>query len=91
MEKERNCSRRAISPLIHNIFYLLLSFHVRTGTRISLRDKHLFEITEVVTARVDCTCIPKDFSLCENGKKKKKGRTTIPIHQGVVVLGNDAR
>ena len=35
-------------------FYLLLSFYVRTGTRISLRDKGLFEITEVEIARVDC-------------------------------------
>ena len=34
-------------------FYLLLSFYVRTGTRISLRDKRLFEITEVEIARVD--------------------------------------
>ena len=37
-------------------FYLLLSFYVRTGTRISLRDKRLFEITEVEITRVDCTC-----------------------------------
>ena len=35
-------------------FYLLLSFYVRAGTRISLRDKRLFEITEVEIAR-DCT------------------------------------
>ena len=35
-------------------FYLLLSFYVRTGTRISLRDKRLFKITEVEIARVDC-------------------------------------
>ena len=48
---------KSISPLIHNIFYLLLSFYVRTGTRISLRDKRLFEITEVETARVDCIWI----------------------------------
>ena len=35
-------------------FYLLLSFYVRTGTRISLRDNQLFEITEVEIARLDC-------------------------------------
>ena len=35
--------------------YLLLSFCVRIGTRISLRDKRLFEITEIEIARVDCT------------------------------------
>ena len=53
VEKGKNCSWRAISPLIHNIFYLL-NFYVRTGTRISLRDKRLFEITKVEIARVDC-------------------------------------
>ena len=57
MEKGRNCSWRAISPLIHNIFSLLLRFYVRTGTRISLRDNQLFEITEVEIARVDCILI----------------------------------
>ena len=34
---------------------LLLSLYVRIGTKISLRDKRLFEITEVEIARVDCT------------------------------------
>ena len=42
---------RAISPLFHNIFYLLLDFHVQTGTRFSLRDKRLFEISEFEIAR----------------------------------------
>ena len=27
-EKRRNCSLGAISPLFHNIFYMLLDFHV---------------------------------------------------------------
>ena len=40
-------------------FYVLLSFYVRTGTRLSLRDKRLFEITEVEIARVDCSFWPK--------------------------------
>ena len=53
MEKRRNCSLGAISPLFHNIFfYLLLDFHVYAGTKFSLRDKRLFEI-----ARVNCICI----------------------------------
>ena len=47
MEKRRNCSLGAISPLFHNIFYLLLDFHVWAGTRYPLRDKRLFEITRV--------------------------------------------
>ena len=54
MEKRRNCSLGAISPLFHNIFYLLLDFHVQTGTRFSIRDKRLFEICEVEITRVNC-------------------------------------
>ena len=41
---------RKISPflLFSTIFcYLLLDFHVKTGTRFSRRDKRLFEISEV--------------------------------------------
>ena len=34
--------------------YLMLDFYVKTGTRFSLRDKRLFEITEVEITRVDC-------------------------------------
>ena len=44
----------AISPLFHNIFYMLLDFHVKAGTRFSLRDKRLFEINEVEITRVNC-------------------------------------
>ena len=55
MEKRRNCSKGAISPLFHNIFYLL-DFHVYAGTRISLRDKRLFEISEFEITRVNCIC-----------------------------------
>ena len=44
--------------LFSTIFcYLFLDFHVKTGTRISLRDKRLFEISEVDITRVDCTCM----------------------------------
>ena len=34
--------------------YLLLDFHVKTGTKFALRDKQLFEISEVEIMRVDC-------------------------------------
>ena len=54
MEKRRNCSLGAISPLFYNIFHLLLGFHVQAGTRFSLRDKRLFEISEVEITRVNC-------------------------------------
>ena len=49
--------RGAISPLFHNIFYLLLDFHVLAGTRFSLRDKRLFEISVVeITSQLYCNC-----------------------------------
>ena len=57
MEKGRNCSPGAISPLFFStIFYnLILDFCVITRTRFFLRDKRLFEITEVEITRVGCT------------------------------------
>ena len=45
---------------LSTIFYnLMLDFYVKTGIRFSLRDKRLFEITEVEITRVDCTCTKK--------------------------------
>ena len=44
--------------LLSTIFcYLMLDFYVKTGIRFSLRDKRLFEITEVEITRVDCNSI----------------------------------
>ena len=41
--------------LLSTIFYnLILDFYVKTSIRFSLRDKRLFEITEVEITRVDC-------------------------------------
>ena len=37
--------------------YLMLDFCVRTRVRFSLRDKRLFEITEVEITRVDCNSV----------------------------------
>ena len=34
-------------PLSTIFYYLMLDFYVKTGIRFSLRDKRLFEITEV--------------------------------------------
>ena len=56
VEKWRNCSLGAISPLFHNILLPVINFYVKTGTRFSLRDKWLFEISEVAITRIDCTC-----------------------------------
>ena len=41
-------------PLSTIFCYLKLHFYVKTGIRFSLRDKRLFEITEVEITRVDC-------------------------------------
>ena len=52
--------REEIAPeeqflLLSTIFcYLVLDFYVETRIRFSLRDKRLFEITEVEITRVDC-------------------------------------
>ena len=52
--------------LLSTIFcYLMLDFYVKTGVRISLRDKRLFEITEVEITRVDSIC----FRHFEEGKQ----------------------
>ena len=43
---------------LSTIFYdLMLDFYAKTGIRFSLRDKRLFEITEVEITRVDCILI----------------------------------
>ena len=47
--------------LFFTIFYnLILDFCVITRTRFFLRDKRLFEITEVEITRVDCIMGPLD-------------------------------
>ena len=51
--------------------YLLLDFHVKTGTRFSPRDNRIFEITEFEITRVDCN----NFYSHENG--------TIRMHNAV--------
>ena len=44
-------------PLSTIYCYLKLDFYVKTGIRLSLRDKRLFEITEVEITRVDYICL----------------------------------
>ena len=44
-------------PLSTIYCYLKLDFYVKTGIRFSLRDKRLFEITEVEITRVDYICL----------------------------------
>ena len=50
-------------PLLSTIFCnLMLDFYVEIRFRFSLRDKRLFEITEVEIMRVDCS--DKEYTLC---------------------------
>ena len=62
--------KRRISPLIPIFSYLMLDFYVKTSIRFSLRDKRLFEITEVEITRVDCNfvdhCILSYWKITEN-------------------------
>ena len=44
-------------PISTIFYYLMLDFDVKTGIRFSLRDKRLFEITEVEITRVDCISV----------------------------------
>ena len=44
-------------PLSTIFYFQMLVFYVKTGIRFSLRDKLLFEITEVEITRVDCTLV----------------------------------
>ena len=51
--------------------YLMLDFCFETRVRFSLRDKRLFEITEVEIMRVDCTMLLNLF-LVSNLKANEK-------------------
>ena len=62
VEKGRNCSPGAISPLFHNILSPDFRFLCLTRTRFFLRDKRLFEITEVEKTRVDCILMLTDIN-----------------------------
>ena len=69
VEKGRNCSLGAISPLMHNILLSDVRFLPKRRIRFSLRDKRLFEIIEVEITRVDCISV-----LC--GVQKESIRAT---------------
>ena len=55
MEEGKIAPEEQFLPLSTIFYYLMLDFYVKTGIRFSLRDKRLFEITEVEITRVDCT------------------------------------
>ena len=59
MEKVKIAPEEQFLPLSTIFYYLMLDFCVKTGIRFSLRDKRLFEITEVEITRVDCIVCSK--------------------------------
>ena len=51
--------------LLSTIFcYLMSDFYIERGIRFSLRDKRLFEITEVEITRVDCKPHTENLKTC---------------------------
>ena len=52
--------RSNFSPFPQYFFYLLLDSHVKAGTSFSLRDKRLFEISEVEIKGVNCMLFHQD-------------------------------
>ena len=63
-------------PLSTIFYYLMLNFYIKTGIRFSLRDKRLFEITEVEITRVDCSiitcmrnCISTDINVMQGRRR----------------------
>ena len=53
-KREKIAPEEQFLPLSTIFYYLMLDFYVKTGIRFSVRDKRLFEITEVEITRVDC-------------------------------------
>ena len=67
--------------LLSTIFYnLMLDFYVKTGIRFSLRDKRLFEITEVEITRVDCIWLVNTGSPKELVKEYINIVINTPLH-----------
>ena len=62
MEKGEIAPEEQFLPLSTIFCYLMLDFYVKTRIIFSLRDKWLFEITEVEITRVDCILLDKKES-----------------------------
>ena len=55
-KREEIAPEEQLLPFFTIFWYVLLDFHAKTGTRVSLRDKRLFEISKAEITRVDCIC-----------------------------------
>ena len=67
-------------PLSTIFYYLMLNFYVKTGIRFSLRDKRLFEITEVEIISI--------FHVCMVWIEKSVTRVTDRHHEACRVMPN---
>ena len=57
---KRGAIEEQVLPFSTICCYLLLEFHVKTGTRFLLQDKRLFEISEVeITSRLYVFGVPR--------------------------------
>ena len=74
-------------PLSTIFYYLMLDFYVKTGITFSLRDKWLFEITEVEITRVDSIWVVKHTLYCKpvEGNCKVKLGLLLKYFYGRVV------
>ena len=78
--------------LLFTIFsYLMLDFYVKTRIGFSLRDKRLFEITEVEITRVDCisiSYIQTDYLVLTVNDKPIMACQQMQIYKGLQILSN---
>ena len=71
--------------LLSTIFcYLMLDFYVKTRIRFSLRDKRLFEITEVEIMRVD-----RIYTCSQHTGTISRGMTALSCFPAFFTLGNN--
>ena len=64
--------------------YLMLDFYVKGEIRFSLRDKRLFEITEVEITRVDCRCFIKQVEPVKTDQGHIKQHVRTVKHRDTV-------
>ena len=86
MEKGKIAPEEQFLPLSTIFYYLMLDFYVKTGIRFSLRDKRLFEITEVEITRVDCMITTSLGPLFKGTKVHfKESRKYLPLSRDIMM------
>ena len=73
-------------PFSTIFYYLMLDFSVKTGIRLSLQDKRLFEITEVQITRVNCILkFKQEMVLLSGYESEKAGRRTSISNESIML------